>query len=78
MNKPTQNDLRAHALSLEIAALYRTLHESNGPIGTNDEACEDLLMAFRCVRRGIGIDPNTNKRCGSHSAYLAMQGKVSD
>jgi len=76
MNKPTQNDLRAHALSLEIAAYYRTLHED---IQTrSDEVREDLLMAFRCIRRGIGIDPNTNKRWGSHSAYLAMQGKVSD
>lgn len=74
MNKPTQNDLRAHALSLEIAALYRTVHESRRPTGEDDDICDDLLMAFRCVRRGIGTDPNTGKRWGSHSAYLAMQG----
>jgi len=70
---PSDSDRRLHALSLMVAAEYQAEHRS-GPI-RNDNKCEDLLMAFRCIRRHINaVDDGC--RFGAHSAYLAMQGRA--
>jgi hypothetical protein len=69
--RPSNLDLRLHALSLQVAAIYREFHEMPT---RNDTVCEDLLTAFRNIRRGISVDPCTGKRWGSNAAYCAMQG----
>jgi hypothetical protein len=53
-----------------VAAEYRALHQNEN---RNDEVCDDMLMAFRCIRRHMNKGDN-GKTLGSHSAYLAMQG----
>ena len=67
---PSDSDRRLHALSLMVAAEYRALHQNEN---RNDVACDDMLMAFRCIRRHMNKD-DKGKTLGSHSAYLAMQG----
>ena len=67
---PSDDDRRKHALSLMVAAEYRVEHQKEN---RDDEACDDMLMAFRCIRRHMEKNEN-GKTFGSHSAYLAMQG----
>lgn len=72
-NRPSIRDLQLHALSLQVAAMYRSIHiESNG---TESQALDDLLTAFRSIRRHISYE-NDDCRYGSHAAYLAMQGQI--
>ena len=71
--RPSNMDLRLHALSLEIAAVYRAFHEDDGATYQR-ELCDDMLTAFRCIRRAISVNPSSEKRWGSHAAYNAMQG----
>lgn len=72
-NRPTVRDLQLHALSLQVAAMYRSIHiESNG---TNIQALDDLLAAYRSIRRHISYE-NDDCRYGSHAAFLAMQGQI--
>lgn len=69
--RPSNRDLRLHALSLQVAGAYRELYEA-GDI----EAANEILDAFRAVRRPIGINPANGKRWGSEAAFKAMQGIV--
>jgi hypothetical protein len=72
-NRPTVRDLQLHALSLQVAAMYRSIHiESNG---TESQALDDLLAAYRSIRRHINYE-NDDCRYGSHAAFLAMQGQI--
>ena len=67
--RPSNRDLRLHALSLQIAAIYREFDLLND----GKEACDDILHAYLNIRRHIGKDANGD-RWGSKSAYQAMKG----
>jgi hypothetical protein len=71
MKTPSKNDLMLHALSLQIAAAW---HHLNAELGSSIE-CDDLLAAFRSVRRPIQLDDD-GKRFGARIAYQAMQGNI--
>lgn len=73
--RPSNRDLRLHALSLQVATAYRELYEATLEDHGNLEAANELLDAFRAVRRPIGIGPD-GKRWGHHAASRAMQGNV--
>ncbi len=72
-NRPSVLDMQLHALSLQVAALYRELHIGNYP--ERVDCKNDLLEAYRHIRRGIAFE-NDSFRWGSHSAYQAMQGMI--
>lgn len=71
--RPSNRDLRLHSLSLQVAAAYRELYEATLQDHGNLEAANELLDAFRAVRRPIGIGPD-GKRWGHEAAHRAMQG----
>lgn len=71
MKTPTIADMLLHSLSLQIATAYHVARE----IPLTTEAKDDLIMAFRNVRRHINKDEDGD-RFGSFSAFQAMQGLV--
>lgn len=69
---PTKNDLKLHAISLMIADVF---NEAYNDQDTEDSSMsEDLLMAFRCVRRHI-TKGQDGKRYGSSEAFQMMKGE---
>lgn len=67
---PTPLDRRLHILSLQVANLFYELREM-----TPQQLTDDLLFAYRCIRRHISNEPAGN-RFGSHAAYQAMRGLI--
>jgi hypothetical protein len=65
-----------HALSLQIAATYHTLNRISLPfIALDDEALQDIILAYRSIRRHIGKDKD-GKRHGANEAHRMMQGGI--
>jgi hypothetical protein len=72
MKNPTLLDLVLHDTSLAIAKAYVGAY--NNP-GTDITVLDDLMVAFRNVRRHISKDEN-GSRYGSNVAHRAMQGEA--
>ena len=72
MKNPTLLDLVLHDTSLAIAKAYVGAY--NNP-GTDITVLDDLMTAFRNVRRHISKDADGN-RYGSNVAHRAMQGEA--
>lgn len=67
--------------TLEERAGNRLLHSISLTIATLAADCEgeeqeDLIMAYRCIRRHIGVNPNTGKRFGAPEAHNMLMGKL--
>lgn len=72
MKNPTLLDLVLHDTSLAIAKAYVGAY--NNP-NTDITILDDLMIAFRNVRRHITKDGDGN-RYGSNVAHKAMQGEA--
>lgn len=68
---PTLYDQLLHVLSLQIAATYHQMILSR----LEDEALQDIILAYRSIRRHIGKDKD-GKRFGANDAHRIMQGGV--
>jgi hypothetical protein len=72
--QPSQPDMILHALSLQIAATYHSLNRISLP-SMDDEALQDIILAYRSIRRHIGKGKD-GKRFGSNEAHRMMQGRI--
>ena len=72
MSKPNLLDLALHDASLAIARAYVGAYNTNT---TDITVLDDLMVAFRNVRRHISKNEDGN-RYGAHAAHRAMQGEA--
>lgn len=67
------SDRILHSVSMQIAAL---LSDSEPQNEEDREEWDDLLMAYRCIRRHIKVNPNTGKRYGAEQASKMISGEL--
>ncbi len=72
MKSPTLLDIALHDASLSIAKAYVGAYNNST---TDITVLDDLMTAFRNVRRHINKDADGN-RYGSNVAHRAMQGEA--
>lgn len=75
--QPSQLDITLHALSLQIAAVYRMAkgNPDNMPLFDLEDRLDDIILAYRSIRRHISKMDN-GKRYGSNDAHRMMQGGI--
>lgn len=66
----TTTDCLLHRISLDLAVAFREYYDKG-----EDQVAEQLLTAYRNVRRQISKESN-GKRHGSREAFDMMQGRV--
>ena len=71
MSKPSKRDMLLHSISLQVAAIFHTINKED----MTEELSDDLITAYRCLRRHITIAPD-GKRYGATEGYRAMQGDI--
>lgn len=65
--KANLRDTVLHTLSLQVAVVYKSLYNESLEVDDPElnMTCDDLLTAYKNIRRSIRKDPGTNKRFGS-------------
>lgn len=79
MNNPTNKDRLLHALSLQIAATYHAIGGEAPSLEhymLEEDMYDDLITAYRCVRRHIAKIEEDGKRFGACSAHRMMHGEI--
>ena len=80
--KSSFSDRLLHGLSMQIAALMSdplslSMDEGADTVTLeSNEEWQDLLTAYRCLRRHISINPDTGKRYGAEEASRMMKGDL--
>lgn len=77
MNKPNVVDMMLHSISLQIVACYKAVEQETTltTIEAENDPLDDLVMAFRCVRRHISVGED-GKRFGSRAAFNALKDSI--
>jgi hypothetical protein len=68
-----------HLASLQLANLYGELYIlSKSPLANDDHllALNEVLLAYRGIRRCITVNPATNKRYGASQADAMIRGDI--
>lgn len=65
------SDRLLHSVSLILASLVADLSAKD-----SEDELEDLITAYRCVRRRIKVNPITGKRFGAEHANKMIQGDI--
>lgn len=75
--QPSQLDITLHALSLQIAAVYRMAkgNPDNMPLFDLEDRLDDIILAYRSIRRHISKGKD-EKRFGAEAAHKMMQGGI--
>jgi hypothetical protein len=75
--RPSQLDLRLHAASMVVGQLYSEAYYTASQTGATKDLviADDLLIAFRCIRRHISLNSQGN-RWGHASAHAICKGEI--
>jgi len=73
--KANLRDTVLHTLSLQVAVVYKSLYNESLEVDDPElnMVCDDLLLSYRGIRRGIRKDQETNKRFGSAEADAILR-----